>query len=785
MTGGTGLDDLVVVELAGSTAGGMAATLLADRGATVVCVEPPGGSPLRSDAAVWTAWGARRSAWVAAGSPEAVGWLAAADVVIVSSAHGAVTDRPDAAGLRSDAVVVEISPLGSDGPYARWRSVDIVEQALGGHLYLSGRPDRYPLQGPTGQAALAAGVWAAIGVMGALHARRRSGRGHRLEVTHHEALAAMHQFTDVRYTHAGDVLRRMGNRYAGPGSPIGMYRASDGWIAFTVATASHGEVLLAVTGLTDLLERPDVTSITDVMVNAAILDPALNGWLATQTVAEAVELLQSVRLAVGPVLTMRQLLDDPQLADRSWWRPAEADGRAVRTAGPPAHIDSVPWGPPAPVAPGSVAAPVRPGPAASPAGPDLPLQGLRVLDLTRVWAGPLAARILADLGADVVMVEATSARMPRVVPPSYVAASHFFPGDDPGPDPWNRQGFVNKYALGKRSIGLDLTMEEGRKAFEALVAVSDVVIENYSPRVMPNLGLGEDRLRACNPHVVYLTMPGYGRTGPARDYSAYGPVLDSHAGLSTLMGYPEVDAWKCGIAWPDPVGGIHGAFAALVALWARERSDARPAATVEVAQFETAVSMIADRVVRAQLDDADPAILGNRHPVWAPQGVYRSAGDDRWVAVSVPDDDAWRALCATVGAPPGWSAWDVAERRHGHDAIDAAVEAWTAGRGSVEAAAALQAVGVPAGHVADARDLLEDPQLAARGFFAVLDHPSTGPLPWHRLPIRSATMATAPRRAAPLLGEGNRELLTSWAGLPADRIDALAGEGVIGDLPPE
>ncbi len=442
MTGGTGLDDLVVVEIAGSVAGAMTATLLADRGATVVCIEPDGGAPLRGRAAAWAAWGVHRTALVPAGSADAARWLAAADAVIVSGSDGPPADVPDAASMRSDVVLAEISPFGSAGPYARWRSADIVEQAIGGHLYLSGMPDRYPLQGPTGQAALAAGVWAAIGVMGALHARRRSGRGHRLEVTHHEALAAMHQFTDVRWTHARNILRRMGNRYAGPGSPIGMYQASDGWMAFTVATAAHGEVLLAVTGLTDLLERPDVSSITDVMVNAHILDPALNGWLATQTVAEAVELLQSVRLAVGPVLTMRQLLEDEQLAARDWWQPAEVGGRAVRLAGPPARIDLVPWrtsepSAPEPPAPSTAAAAPRP---ADGGPPDLALDGVRVLDLTRVWAGPLAARILSDLGADVAMVEATSARMPRVVPPSYVAASHFFPDDDPGPDPWNRQG---------------------------------------------------------------------------------------------------------------------------------------------------------------------------------------------------------------------------------------------------------------------------------------------------------------------------------------------------------
>lgn len=781
----SGLDDLVVVEIAGSTAGGLTATLLADRGAEVICIEPDGGSAVRSDEAVWAAWYSNRSAYLTAGSPEAVDALARADVVIASDAEGSVS--VDAGACRPDAVVVRISPFGSTGPYARWRSADIVEQAISGHLYLSGSPEREPLQGPTGQAALAAGIWAAIAAMAALHGRRRNGQGQRLEVTHHEALAAMHQFTDVRFTHAGDVLRRMGNRFAGPGSPIGMYRASDGWIAFTVATAAHGEVLLAVTGLSDLLDRPDVTSIVDVMVDASILDPALNGWLATQTVDSAVELLQSVRIAVGPVLTMRQLLDDPQLAHRGWWHRLDVGGRALLATGPPARIDTVGWSRTAARGSTAVAATIRSSspsePAAAPTG-ERPLDGMRVLDLTRVWAGPLAARILSDLGADVVMVEAPAARTPRVVPQSYVIASHFYPGDDPGHDPWNRQGFINKFALGKRSIGLDLSTQSSRSAFERLVAVSDVVIENYSPRVMPNLGLGEDRLRACNPRIVYVTMPGYGRTGPAKDYSAYGPVLDSHAGLSTLMGYPDFDAWKCGIAWPDPIGGVHAAFATLVALWVRDRTPERPAATVEVAQFETAVSMIGDRIVRAQIDDADPAIIGNRHPTQAPQGVYRCAGEDRWLALSVGDDGAWAGLCGAIDASPDWIAWDEGTRRARHDVIDEQITEWASRRDPHAAAAALQALGVAGAPVADAADLVQDPHLAAAGFFELLDHPSTGPLLWHRLPIRGSTIQARPRSAAPCLGADNRAVLRTWAGMSERDIDALVEEGVLGDIPP-
>ena len=355
-------------------------------------------------------------------------------------------------------------------------------------------PEREPLQGPADQAALAAGVFAAIGALAAVRERRRSGRGQLVEVTHHEVMAALHQFTELKWTHGGEVLRRMGNRYAGPGSPIGMYRAADGPMALTVATAAHMEVLLGITGLDHLLERPDVASIYDIMVGDKILVPPLEEWLSERSVAEAVDLLQSVRLAAAPVLTMNQLLDDPHLAERDWWTTLEVDGRTVRAPGPPFRIDGHPWraGPaPAPgsrtgTCPGSLrlprssrlprrrrlpqSAPAPAAAAARPAPAAAPLAGVRVLDLTRVWAGPLAARILAELGADVVIVEAPWGRTSREVADSYVQASRFFPENRADPHPWNRNGFINKFALGKRSVGLDIGDSEGRAVFERLVA---------------------------------------------------------------------------------------------------------------------------------------------------------------------------------------------------------------------------------------------------------------------------------------------------------------------------
>ncbi len=799
-----GIDQLVVVEIAGSAAGAWAARLFAGAGARVIKVVPPGEVGAATDAA---AYFDTAKTVVAATGAELEALVVGADVLVESAADGPLGPTV-APGDHPHLIRVRISPFGTEGPHAGWRSSDLVIQAAGGYVYLSGQPGRVPLQGPRGQADLAAGGFGAIGALAALFSRRRTGAGQTVEVSVQDTLAALHQFTELRYTHAGNILMRMGNRYAGPGSPIGMYPTADGQMALTVATAAHMEVLLAVTGLEHLLERPDVDSIIDVMVNDHIVVPPLLEWLSTRTTAEVVELFQAVRLAAGPVLDMHQLLGDEHLRARGFWQPMEVDGRAVEIPGAPFHIEGRPWistaptpGTAADVAAVADAAPAAGGegtaapmatelafaghPAAGGDADALPLDGLRVLDLTRVWAGPLACRILSDLGADVVMVEAPWQRMPRFVPDSYALSTHFMPDDVVGAHPWNRNGFINKYALGKRSVGVDMAVAEGRAVFEELVAAVDVVVENFSPRVMPNFGLGEDRLRELNPALIYLTMPGYGRDGPAADYSAYGPVLDSHAGLSTLMGYEGMTAWKCGIAWPDPVGGIHGAVAALLALWDRDADPDHGGRTIELAQFETAVAMIGDRLVEAQLTGTLPPLPGNRHPDHAPQGVYPSAGDDRWLALTVPDDDTWARLCALAGLPAHWAGLGASERRARHDELDAALSTWTATRDHLELADELQAAGVPAAAVLDGGELVEDRHLGARAMFVELTHPEAGTHRWPRSPALLSAADTAPTGPAPLLGQHNAEVLTAWAGLGADELAALEASGVVATEPPE
>lgn len=330
---------------------------------------------------------------------------------------------------------------------------------------------------------------------------------------------------------------------------------------------------------------------------------------------------------------------------------------------------------------------------------------------------------------------------------------------------------------------LDLSRAAGVSAFERLVADVDVVIENYSPRVMPQLGLDEKRLHQLNAGLIYMTMPGYGRSGPAKDWVAYGTTVDSHAGLSHLIGYADATPWKNGVAWPDPLAGLHAASAMLIGLWRRPEVGG---ATIEGAQFEATVASIGDSLVEAQLKGRNPPVLGNRHPDFAPQGIYPCVGDDRWVAIAVLDDAAWQQLCATASLPQEWASLNQDERRRIHDDIDAAIADWSAPLDQLEVAERLQQLGIAAGPVLDAPGVLADAQLLDRGALVDIDQPEVGAITSTPMPIHyPGRTARSPLRYAALLGEHNAAVLCDLAGLSDSEYLDLVAAGIVATEPPE
>ena len=723
-------------------------------------------------------------------------------VVIESAAPGPLEPLIEESDA-PQAVLLRMSPFGL-GSAARevWgeagppRSNGFTDDAWSGHLYLNGHPDREPIARPGLHSSCQAGAHAVIGGLAALLARPAIGRGQVVDVSHVEALAALHQYTTVMWTQAGYVLGRVGNSQGGPWHPVGVHRCKDGHVSLAMPAREMLQPFLEAAGLGHVLEDPRFAEDADRAEHRAEFDSAIDPWMMAHTAAEIIELGERVRVPIGPVIDALEVLDDPHFRARGFFAPIDGAGGPLVPRGPfllngaavAQGIDASVAGT-VPVLDGFTGWPAREAAGGVPAAPSAlaggPLEGIRVLDLTRVWAGPLATRILGDLGADVIKIEAAWARGPATRSARVARLTHLFPENDAGERPYNRSAAFNKMNRSKRSVTLELGEPEGRRIFEALVECSDVVCDNFSPRVMPKLGLDPERLHEINPGLIAVSMPGFGNSGPYRDRLAYGPLIESTMGLTSALGYRDGGPHRSGIAWPDPMTALHTAVGTLAMLYGRSRSAEGRGGTVETPMVEAMATMFGDHILAAQLRGAAEPRRGNRHPFRAPQGCYACLGDDRWVAISVEDDDEWRALCAVAALPDVFASMSLAERQADEDRIDEALATWSRTLDRDSLVARLHRAGVTAAPVADARDMAEDPFLEARGFWAELDHREVGGRRYPGLPIHlSATPATY-RRGAPCLGEHNREVLIEVLGFPPSRVDDLERAGMLRDTPPE
>jgi crotonobetainyl-CoA:carnitine CoA-transferase CaiB-like acyl-CoA transferase len=528
---------------------------------------------------------------------------------------------------------------------------------------------------------------------------------------------------------------------------------------------------------------------------AADIDPGICAWLATRTVDEAVGELQAAAVPASRLSSMGDVLDEPQLDHRRFWARPEHLGPGARMPAGPFPLGERRVGATAPSI-GQHTAEVlsrleQPEPRPR---PQVDLGAVRVLECTLAWAGPLAGRLLGDLGLDVVKVEHPAARTwrggPRAADPTWrwgelpppQVRSAVFPRAEPGERPWNRMGIFNKMNRSKRGLCLDAKAADGPEVLRRLVESADVVLHNFSPRGARTLGVDGDAVHRVNPSAVAVAMTGYGTTGPLSGRVSYGPVLQAHAGFDEATGYRGEGPTRLGIAFPDAVGGVHGAFAVLAALWERELTGAGVA--LDVSQFETLLALGGEKLLATSVTGRDPERPGNRSADAAPQGVYPAAGEDRWVALTVPGDAEWMRLVELVGSPAlaDLRCAGLAERVEHHDRIDVELAAWTSTRDPFTVTAALQSVGVAACPALTNEDLVGDPHLAERGFLVTLDQPDVGPATFPGFPIHFSRTEVH-LRPAPPLGAHNAEVLAE-VGYDPDTIARLAAAGVIADRPP-
>ncbi len=410
----------------------------------------------------------------------------------------------------------------------------------------------------------------------------------------------------------------------------------------------------------------------------------------------------------------------------------------------------------------------------------LPLDGVRVLDFTIVWAGPMCARYLADLGAQVIKVEATTRYDPERGPPEGRARRG---GGEPQERPYNRVPRFNEYGRGKLGITVDLKRPEGTPLVRELVKQTDLIVENFSAGALGRLGFSYEEFKRLKPDIILLSMQGFGSTGPQANYAAYGPTQEAMSGFSMMTGYEGGPPMLTGTLYGDPVGGTYAAATAMMALWRKQETGL--GGHYDLSQQETLLSLIPELLLEYEYNGRVLSPQGNKDDVLL-QGVYRCLGEDDWITIAIADDTEWRSLCGVMERPdladdPRFASQ--ALRLQNQNELDAIIANWTAHEEHYELMHRLQAIGVAGLAVLNAAEVNRDPQFIARGFFQLIDHPEVGSQPHGSGPWRFGDAFLPIQRPAPTLGQHNAEVFGGMLGLSDRELATLEEAGIIGTVP--
>ncbi|MCH8995182.1 MAG: CoA transferase [Chloroflexi bacterium] len=406
-----------------------------------------------------------------------------------------------------------------------------------------------------------------------------------------------------------------------------------------------------------------------------------------------------------------------------------------------------------------------------------PLEGIRVMDLTQVFAGPTCTRILSDLGAEVIRLES---------PRRLDITRNLIHADNDGRDiPWERALYYTIRNAGKKEIVVDLNQPRGRELLRDIIAQSDVLAESFTPRVMRAFELDYEHVRRIKPEIVMISLSGYGQDGPQSDWSAYGMGLEPASGVSQLTGYLGGPPIRSGLSFTDPYSGFIGAGAVLAALHYRRRTG--KGQYIDLSEQEAAIPLAGAALMDFAMNGRLPERIGNRSPWAAPQGCYRSRGDDDWLVISIESDDEWTAFCQATGHLD-WAEDerfdDVLSRHEHHDELDQLIEGWTSERDHYEAFHLLQEAGVKAAPVLNGKEILFDPQFKERNHFDLIDQPHIGKRPVQRhLAAKFDEFEASAPGPAPTLGEHNKEVLGGLLGLSDAELTELEEQKVIATRP--
>jgi crotonobetainyl-CoA:carnitine CoA-transferase CaiB-like acyl-CoA transferase len=817
------LEGIRVLDLGTGAEAGICTKLLAGFGADVVKVEPPAGDPVRllppfigdrhdpELSAVFLHLNPNKSSLVldlrADSNRQAfLALVPAADVVVESFRPGALEELglgwERLRSLNPRLVLTRITRFGQSGPYRDFEATDFVVEAMGGDMAANGLPGMGPLRKPGRLSACSIGLMAAEATLAAQLAADQSGAGSEVDVAGFEVL-----LSSLDRRRAGLVTAA----YSGADEPQFALKqfppqrvlpCADG-LVMAFVTRFFLSNLLALLGDPELDREFPPSRLGDAALYTdegaiELLESRLRAWLLPRDKRQVMEEAQRARLPITPVLDFGEVLAEPHFRARGIFTPLDHPraGRLEYVGAPWRMEGGWKLKRPAPLL-GERGREVasgwtprrRPPAVAEPGGP--PLKGIRVLDLTIIWAGNGATMLLGDLGAEVVKVESvhhfptnTRGNDHRTYKPERPAGYRDlrYPGWDPGRRPFNRAAQFNGHSRNKRSVTMDLDHPLGREAFLRLVALSDVLVENFAPRVLRNLDLEYPVLREVNPRLVMARMPGMGLDGPNARVLGFGANFNSLAGITAISGYEGSSPETAGASYHmDEISPPAAALAVLAALRLRQRTGAGQ--LVEVAQVENLLQSVGEFLLHVQAGGpAAPAIIGNSG-LEAVQGCVPTDRAGRWLAISLRDECDWAGLARVLGSP----AWATEARFRSHaDRLARQAELFQR-IGEVTRACLrdqlfleLQAAGVPAGPVLTESQALSDPQLAARGYLRELDHPEAGRFSYPSFAWRASGFEQVWGEAAPLLGQHNDLVYRELLGYSAEEYERIKATGMVG-----
>lgn len=673
----------------------------------------------------------------------------------------------------SKLVVVSISAWGRQGPFSKYPANEFTLQSWVGSIAYRGIPEQQPfgVGGQLGDYMTAASAAAAS--MASVLVAQKTGQGIHLDISKYEAMTT----SFVTHHHILETFDPGGTRASGRVIEIpSIEPTSDGWVGFCAITGQQFQDFCVLIGDDEMSSDERFSNFDNRMENRDEAWEKIANYTLKHKTQEIVEKATQLRIPVAPIgngenvlenehfgergifvrnpkgfmqprvpfqmekTEFQEFLSAPELGEHTKEIKNQAAKGKTKNSSSKGHTKNHPY-----------------------------LKGIRVCDLSAFWAGPMATSFLAALGAEVIKVE--SPKRPDGMR---------FAGSPPKEKMWEWSPVFHGSNVNKSAITLDISTEQGMGLLKKLISKSDVVVENFSPRVMENWGLTWEVIKEINPNAIMLRMPAFGLDGPWKERTGFAMTIEQASGLAFRTGdsngRPMVPRGVC-----DPLGAMHSVFALLLAL--KHRQETGEAQLVEVPLIEVGLNVAAEQVVEWSANKNLLTRIGNRSLRIAPQGIYPCMGSDSWVCISMDCDAHWTGFTKLIGADELESLDSLEKRQNAHNQIDDAISAWTKTQERDVAVDAISSLGIPAAPVITGRESINNSQLAARGFHQWLEHPVAGKVPYPSFPIKFGDKYLEIKTPAPTLGQHNEEVLRNILDMSQAEISQLEAEGVIGTEP--